>query len=133
MGDTWRPDNAAAIAQESLARSREFFLESTITVQNGARFCAEIAETTWASARLLNDKIARDAAWNTEALFRAAEACVEARSPDEMAKVQTDYLRMLFATTTEQARELMDLSVRASQHVLEKIQEAADRLMRIGS
>ena len=98
--------------------------------QGGARLLAEVAETAWGSARLLNDKAARNVASNTEAAFNAAEACAKAGSLAEIAALQGAFLRSMLAATSDQAKEFADLSTRATQHVIETMQGAAVRLMR---
>jgi hypothetical protein len=67
---------------------------------------------------------------NTEAAFNAAEAVARASSLQEIATLQGDFLRLFLAQTSEQTKEFVDLSTRATQHVLETMQGAAIRLMR---
>ena len=43
---------------------------------------------------------------------------------------QGDFLRLLLAQSNEQTKEFVDLSTRATQHVLETMQGAAVRMMR---
>jgi hypothetical protein len=128
--DAGLPESVQAAAQESVARSREFYRQSAAAAQHGARLFAEVAETTWGSAKLLNDKVAQNVASNTEAAFNAAEACAKAGSLLEIATLQGNFLRQLVATTNEQTKEFVDLSTRATQHVLETMQGAAVRLLR---
>ena len=67
---------------------------------------------------------------NTEAAFNAAEACAKAGSLREIATLQADFLRLMLAQTSDQTKEFVDLSTRATQHVIETMQGAAVRLMR---
>jgi hypothetical protein len=124
------PENVQAMAQESVARSTEFYRNSAAAAQGGARLFAEVAETAWGSAKLLNDKVAHNVTCNTEAAFNAAEAVAKASSLHEIVTLQGDFLRLLLAQTSEQTREFVDLATRATQHVLETMQGAAVRLMR---
>ena len=124
------PEQVQAVAQESVARSREVYRKSAATAQGGARLFAEVAETAWGSAKLLNDKVARNLAANTEAAFKAAEMFAKAGSLLEIVTLQGDFLRQLLVATGEQTKEFADLSTRATQHVLETMQSAAVRLMR---
>jgi hypothetical protein len=128
--DAWLPEEVQAVALESIARSQEFYRRSAAAAQGGARLFAEVAETAWGSAKLLNAKVARNVASNTEAAFNAAEACAKAGSLLEIATLQGNFLRSLIAATNEQTKEFVDLSTRATQHVLETMQGAAVRLMR---
>jgi hypothetical protein len=128
--DVYLPEDVQAMAQETVARSREFYRQSAAAAQDGARLFVEVAETAWGSARLLNDKIVRNVACNTQAAFDAAEACARAGSLLEIATLQGNFLRHLLAATSDQTKEFADLSTRVTQHVLETIQGAAVRLMR---
>jgi hypothetical protein len=123
-------EDAQAIAQESVVKTREVYRKSAAAAQGGARLFAEVAESAWGSARLLNDQVVRNAASNAEAAFNAAEACAKATSLLEIVTLQGDFLRQLLATTSEQTKEFFDLSARATQHVVETMQGAADRLLK---
>lgn len=129
---TRAPEVAQDIAQQSLAKSRELYRAGLATAQGSVRLFAEVAETTWGSAKLLNDKIMQNVVANAEAAFSAAEAIAQARSPAEAAKLQGDFLQMLFAVSGEQAKEFVDLSARAAQHVLETVQSATSRSLKSG-
>jgi hypothetical protein len=123
------PETAQALAQDGVARTLEFYRKGTAAAQGGVRVFAEVAETAWGSAKLLNDKVAQNLASNTEAAFNAAEACARAGSLHEIAMLQGNFLRLLLAQTSEQTKEFVDLSTRATQHVLETMQAATNRLM----
>jgi hypothetical protein len=118
------------MAQESVARSRELYRSTMSAAQGSARVFAEVAETTWGSAKLLNDKIIQNVAANAEAAFDAAEAIVAARSLPEAARLQSEFLQLLFVSTGEQLKEFVDLSGRVAQHLLETAQAAASRSMK---
>lgn len=126
------PGDAHSMAQQSVAKSRELYRQSVAAAQGGAKVFTEVAETTWGSAKLLNDKIIQNMTVNAEAAFAAAEAIAKARSLPEAAKLQGDFLQMLFVVTGEQMKEFVDLSTRAAQHVLETMQAAASSSMKPG-
>ena len=126
------PTSLHHMAQDSVARSRELYRSSMAAAQGSARVFAEVAETTWGSAKLLNDKIVQNMAANTEAAFSAAEAIARARSLPEAAQLQSDFMQQLVASTGEQLKEFVDLSARVAQHVLETVQEAASRSLKAG-
>jgi hypothetical protein len=123
------PADFHVMAQESVVRSRELYRTTMATAQGGAKVFAEVAETTWGSAKLLNDKIIQNVTANTEAAFNAAEAIAAAGSLPEAAKLQSDFLQQLFVTAGEQVKEFVDLSTRVAQHVLETMHEATTRSM----
>jgi hypothetical protein len=126
------PTSLHHMAQDSVARSRELYRSTMAAAQGSARVFAEVAETTWGSAKLLNDKIIQNVTANTEAAFSAAEAIAQARSLPEAAQLQSDFMQLLFTSTGEQLKEFVDLSARVAQHVLETVQEAASRSLKPG-
>lgn len=130
LPDVYLTESAQLMAQEGVARSRDFYRAGASAAQAGGRLCIEVAETAWGSAKLLNDKVVQNAARNTDAVFEAAEAVARAGSLPEIMTLQGEFLRQLLAQTSEQAKEFVDLSTRAAQHVLETMQGAAVRLMR---
>jgi len=126
------PTSLHHMAQDSVARSRELYRSTMAAAQGSARVFAEVAETTWGSAKLLNDKIIQNMTANTEAAFSAAEAIAQARSLPEAAQLQSDFMQLLLTSTGEQLKEFVDLSARVAQHVLETVQEAASRSLKPG-
>ena len=126
------PDPAQALAQDGLARSRELYRSTMAAAQGGAEMVAVVAETTWGSTKLLNDKILQNVAANTEAAFAAAEAIAAARSLPEAVKLQSDYFQFVVGSAGEQVKEFLDLSARVAQHVFETIQDAASRSVKPG-
>lgn len=119
-----------AAVHESIVRAWELYRRSAASAQGAARLAAEVAETAWGSARLLNDRAIRNAAANAEAAFSAADACTRAGSLAEIAALQGDFVRAMLAATSDQAKEFADLSARAAQHVIETMQGATVRLLR---
>lgn len=126
------PNGIQDMAQDGVARSRDLYRGTMAAAQGGAKVFAEVAETTWGSAKLLNDKIIQNMTANTEAAFTAAEAIARARSVPEAAKLQSEFMQLWFAATGEQLKEFVDLSTRVAQHVLETMQDAANRSMKPG-
>ena len=122
------PENVQAMAQQSLAQSKELFTKGSLVAQDGARAMTEIADTAWGSTKMLHEKIVQNVQANTEAAFLAANAIASAKTLPEIAKLQTEFLQKLSAQAGEQTKEFFDLSTRASQHVLEKVQAAAKSL-----
>ena len=123
------PESVQALAEQSVSRSRDFYRHTAAAAHGGARLFAEVADTAWGSAKLLNDKVCQNLAANTEAAFNAAEACARAGSLMEIAALQGNFLQLLVAAASEQTREFVDLSSRATQHVVETMQGAAVRMM----
>jgi hypothetical protein len=119
------PENVRAIAQQGVATSKQVYSKAAAAAQDGAKVMNEIADTAWASTKILNEKIVQNMAANAEVAFNAAQAIATAKSLPEITKLQSEFVQTLAAQTTEQTRELLDLSTRATQHLFETAQSAA--------
>ena len=124
------PENVQAIAQQGVAASKEFYSKAAAAAQDGAKAMNEIADTAWGSTKMLNEKIVQNVTANAEAAFSAAQAMATAKSLPEIAKLQSEFVQKLAAQAAEQTREFLDLSARATQHLLEKAQAAAAKSLR---
>lgn len=124
FGEVRLPDSVAAIAQKSVAQSKEFYEKSSAAAQDSAKAMTEIADTAWGSTKLLHEKLVQNLQANTQAVFTAAQAMAGAKSLPEVAQLQSQFLQALTAQAGEQTKEFLDLSARATQHVLEKVQAA---------
>jgi hypothetical protein len=116
-----------AIAEQSVDRSREFYLQSSTVAWGGAKVATEVAEAAWSSVKLLSEKINQNVSANTAAVFDAAKVFSRAMSLMEIVSLQDQFLRSFFATASAQTEEFYDLSMRASQHVLETAHAATNR------
>ena len=121
------PDSVQAIAQQGVAASKEFYSKAAATAQDGAKAMNEVADTAWGSTKMLNEKIVQNMAANAEAAFNAAHAIATAKSLPEIAKIQSEFVQKFAAQAAEPTREFVDLSTRATQHLLEKAQFAATK------
>ena len=119
------PEDVQAIAQQGVAASRDLYVKTATAAQDGAKIVTEIADTAWGSVKMLNEKIAQNLAANVEAAFDAAQEIASAKSLPEIARLQGEFARKLGAQAVEQTREFLDLSTRATQHLVEKAQAAA--------
>lgn len=119
------PENVQAVAQQGVAASREVYAKAAAAALDGAKVMNEIADTAWGSAKILNERMVQNMAANAEATFNAAQAIATAKTLPEIAKLQSEFVQKLAAQTTEQTRELLDLSTRATQHLFETAQSAA--------
>jgi phasin family protein len=114
-----------AFVDKSLIASKDFYDKTTALATQGAKTLAEITETAWGSTKMLNEKVAQNVSQNFEAAFTAAHDIATAKSLPEMARLQSEYFQKLAAQATEQTKEFVDLSARATQHVCEKVRAAA--------
>ena len=131
------PDVATAIgasrasAGQNIAFARECYDMSTSSAQEGAKALAEVVETIWGSTKLLHMRILQNMAVHANALFIAAHAITQAKSVPEVVQLQSELCLQGLMTTSDQAKEFVDLSARAGQHVIETTLSAATRSMSI--
>src|SRR5262245_18680614 len=118
------PENVQALAQQSLAASKDLYDKTAAAAQDGAKAITEIADTAWGSTKLLNEKLVQNLTANAEAAFTAAQAMATARSLPEIARLQGEFVQKLAAQASDQTKEFLDLSARATQHLFEKAQAA---------
>ena len=116
------PNDFRALAEQGVAASKNFYEKTAAAAHDRGQALTEIADTAWSNAKLLNEKVAQNLAANFQATFAAAQAIAAAKSLTEIAKLQRDFIQMFTAQTTGQTKEIISLSTRASQHVLEKMQ-----------
>jgi hypothetical protein len=76
---------------------------------------------------MLNGKIVQNLTSNVEVAFATAQAMATAKSLSELGKLQIDFIQKLATQATEQTKEFVDLSARATQHVFEKTQIIATK------
>lgn len=116
-----------AIVDKRLAASKDFYEKTAALATEGVKAVTEITDTAWGSTKILNEKVAQNVSQNFEAAFTAARDIATAKSLPEMARLQSEYFQKLAAQTTEQTKELVDLSAQATQRVFETMQAAATK------
>jgi phasin family protein len=114
--------NFQTMVEKSVEASKDFCDRATTAATEGTKAVTEIADTAWGSTKLLNEKLVQNVARNLEITFAAARDIAAARSLPEIGKIQTEFLQKFAAQATEQTKEFVDLSTRATQHVFEKAQ-----------
>jgi hypothetical protein len=119
--------NAQAIAEKGLAASKDLYDKTAALATQGAKAFTEITDTAWGSTKMLNEKVVENVTRNIETAFKAAGEIAAAKSLPEMARLQHEYLQKVAAQATEQTKEFVDLSTRATQHVFERVQAAASK------
>ena len=115
------------LAEQGVAASKDFYEKTATATQDNAKALTEIADSAWGSTKMLNEKLMQNLTANFEATFTAAQAIATAKSLPEIVKLQSDYIQKLTAQATQQTKEFLDLSTRASQHVFEKAQAALSK------
>jgi hypothetical protein len=128
--DTFYAGNVQALAEKSVSHSKEFYDKAAAAAHDGAKAFTEIADAAWGSTKMLNEKVAQNLSANVAAAFAAAQEMVSARSLPELGKIQSEFVQKLSAQTTAQTKEIVDLSTRATQHLIEKAQAAASKSLK---
>jgi len=121
------PENMQAMAQQGVAATQEIYLKTAAAAQDGAKAFTEIADTAWGSTKMLNEKVVQNVTTNFEAAFEAAQKIATAKSLPEIMKLQSEFFQKFVAQASEQTKEFVDLSTRATQHVFEKAQAATTK------
>jgi phasin family protein len=119
--------NLQALSENAVAASKGFCDQATAAGLEQTKVLTKIADSAWGSTKMLNEKVAQNVISNIEATFAAAQLMAGAKSLQEIVKLQSDYIQKLTAQATEQTKEFIDLSTRASQHVFEKAHAATSK------
>jgi phasin family protein len=116
------PSSFQAFAEQGVAASKNFYEKTAAAAQDRGQALTEIGDTAWDSTKSLNEMVVQNLGANFQATFAAAQAIAAAKSLPEIAKLQSDFIQMFTAQLTEQTKEFVGLSTRASRQVLEKVQ-----------
>jgi phasin family protein len=119
--------NAQAFAEKSIAASKDLYDKTAAIATESSKAFTEITDTAWGSTKMLNEKVVENVTHNIEAAFAAVREIAAAKSLPEMARLQSEHFQKLAAQATEQTKEFVDLSTRATQHVFERVQAAASK------
>ena len=126
--ETFNPGTVLAFAEKTVTTSKEFYEKAAARLrmrrQGADGNCRDAA---WGSTKLLNEKFAQNLTANVDVAFAAAQQLAAAKSLPEIGKIQSEFVQKLSAQATEQTKEMVDLSTRATQHLFEKAQAAASK------
>jgi phasin len=121
------PDNVQALAEESVAKTREAYQKMNTVAKDGVKVIEEVVLTAQAGAKAIGEKVLSNANANTEAVFDAAQAIARARTLPEVARLQADFMQQQFATANAQTKELFELSAKIAKQTFETMNAAATR------
>jgi len=121
------PDGIQQLSLDSVSKTRDLYRQINAAAIEQVKVLGDVMQTSQAGFKSLSEKMAADAATNTEAAFAAAQAIARAKTVPEAARLQAEFLQQQFATASAQARELFDLSVSVSQRTFAAINTAATR------
>lgn len=121
------PENVQAMAEESVAKTREAFEKMTTVAQDNAKVVEEMLLASQAGTKSITEKVMQNVSVNTEAVFDAAEAVARAKTLPEAARVQADFMQQQMSVATAQTKELFELYTKVSKQTFETMNEAATK------
>lgn len=121
------PENMQAMAEESVAKSRETYQKLNAAAKDSVKVLEEVITTAQAGARALGEKVLTNTTVNAEAAFDAAQAIARARTLPEAARLQADFIQQQLAAASVQTKELLELSTKVTQQTFECMSAAAGR------
>ncbi len=123
------PENVQAMAEESVAKTREAYGKMATVAQDQAKVVEDVMLATQAGTKSLAEKMLQNTSVNTEAVFDAAQAVASAKTLPEAARVQADFMQQQVAVMTAQTKELFELYTTISKQTFETMNEAATKSM----
>lgn len=121
------PENIQAIAEDSVAKTREAYSKMTTVTKDGAQVVEDVMLAAHAGAKSIGDKVLRNAESNTEAVFEAAQAIARAKTIPEAVRLQTSFMQQQFTAAGAQSKELFELSTKVAQQTFETFNSAAQK------
>lgn len=121
------PENIQALAEESVAKTREAYNKINATAKDNAKLLEEVMLTAHAGAKALGEKVLSNTAANTEAAFDAAQALARCRSLPEAARLQADYVQQQMAIASAQTKELLELSAKVARQTFETVNNVTSK------
>ena len=118
------PSNFQALTGQGVAASKNFYEKTAAAAEDRAKALTKIADAAWDTTKALNEQVVHNVTANIQATFAAAQAIAAAKSLPEIAKLQSDFIQMFATQATQQTKEFIGFSTRASQLVLEQVQAA---------
>jgi phasin len=121
------PENVQHIAEESVIKTREAYSRVATATKDGVRVFEDVVLASQAGAKTIGEKMLNNTLANTEAAFDAAQAIARARSVQEVARLQADFMQQQYAVATAQTKELFELSSKFARQAFETMGQASNR------
>ncbi|MGH1419617.1 MAG: phasin family protein [Hyphomicrobiaceae bacterium] len=121
------PENVQAMAEESVAKTREAYAKMTTVAQDQAKVVEEVLLATQAGTKSIAEKMVQNTSVNTEAVFDAAQAVASSKTLPEAARVQADFIQQQMSVLTAQTKELFELYTKVSKQTFETMNEATTK------
>jgi hypothetical protein len=118
------PDNVQALAEESVAKTREVYQKISTVAKDSVKVIEEVVLTAQAGAKALGEKVISNANANTDAALDAAQAIARARTLAEVARLQADFMQQQMAIANAQTRELFEMSAKIAMQTLGTVNAA---------
>jgi phasin len=119
--DTSVPEAVRAIAEKSVAQTREFYDRSNDALDASVATFEKTFDAAGQGAAAFNRKIIDIAQRNINSGFDLAKSLAGAKNLADIAEVQAAYWRKMFATLTSQAEEVRALSTKVTADAAEPI------------
>ena len=121
------PENMQAIAEQSVITTRKTYAQMTAAANGGAKLIEEMVSTAQTHTKAIGQKVLDNTAKNTDTLFAAAGAMARAKTIQEVAALQIDYMQKQFAIASEQTKEMFELSAGLGKQALERMTSTATK------
>jgi phasin len=119
------PENIQAIAEDSVAKTREAYSKFNTFAKDGVKVIEDMTVAAHVSARSIGEKVLRNTELNTQAAFDAAQALARSKSIPEALRLQTVFVQQQFAIAGAQTKELFELSTKLAKQAFESVNSAA--------
>jgi hypothetical protein len=111
--------NFHGLAERGLATFKDFSDGAIAGARDRHEALTRFADNLWTSKKLLDDELAHYCSENIRAFFGTVERIAQAKSVLEVVQLQNEYVRTFTAQAAKQAREIVRLSVSASEQALQ--------------
>ena len=92
--------------------------------KDSAKALEDIFDVAHSGAKMISEKILRNAEENVEAALDAAEDIARAKTLSEAATLQANFMRRQLALVGTQTQEIFEISAKVAQHAFESMNSA---------
>ena len=121
------PESVQALAEESVAKSREAYTRMSAVAQDGAKALEQVMVAAHVGTKAIGDKVLDHTVINAEAAFDAAQAMARAKTIPEAFGLQVKFMQQQLAISSEQAKELFDVSANVAKQTYDSLNTAATK------
>jgi hypothetical protein len=119
------PENVRTSVAESLGKARQMHASLVAAAKENMKAVEEAMLTTQSGARALGDKVLSNTMTNIESYLEAAEAIARTKTLPAAMELQAKFIREQLANGSEQAKELLQLSMRIARQANESLNVGA--------